>query len=87
MGVNAGRLTRRTDIQWIDAVDHVWGGVVAWLSVWSEVHTAQLMPLPGLSLASVKSRLVLPFWYRLTRRVCVCDAVDQWCLKRILDIR
>jgi len=32
----------------------------------------------SLSLASVKSRLVLPFWYRLTRvvpavkRVCVC---------------
>jgi len=42
------------------------------------LHMAQLMPLP-LSLASVKSRLVLPFWYRLTRvvpkravkRVCV----------------
>ena len=39
------------------------GGVLAWLSVWSEVqtcimHMAQLMPLPLLSLASVKSRLV-----------------------------
>ena len=42
---------------------------------------AQLMPLASLSLASVKSRLVLPFWYRLTRvvpdkgplnGVCVC---------------
>jgi len=22
------------------------GGVLVWLSVWSEVHTAQLMPLP-----------------------------------------
>jgi len=22
------------------------GGVLAWLSVWSEVHMAQLMPLP-----------------------------------------
>jgi len=22
------------------------GGVLAWLSVWNEVHTAQLMPLP-----------------------------------------
>ena len=31
------------------------GGVLAWSSVWSEVQT----------LASVKSRLVLPFWYRL----------------------
>ena len=30
----------------------------------ADVHMAQLMPL---SLASVKSRLVLPFWYRLTR--------------------
>jgi len=43
----------------------------------ADLHTAQLMPLP---LASVKSRLVLPFWYRLTRVVpdkgplngCVC---------------
>jgi len=31
---------------------------------------AQLMPLPSLSsLASFKSRLVLPFWYRLTQVV------------------
>jgi len=29
----------------------------------ADLHIAQLMPL---SLASVKSRLVLPFWYRLT---------------------
>jgi len=41
-------------------------GVLAWLSVWSEVHCR--LPrchshLP--SLAAVKSRLVLPFWYRL----------------------
>jgi len=45
---------------------------------------AQLMPLP-LSLAPVKSRLVLPFWYRLTwvvpdkgplnGWVCVCVCV------------
>jgi len=42
------------------------GGVLAWLSVWSEVqHMAQLMLLP-LTVSSVKSRLVLPFWYRLT---------------------
>ena len=90
-------------------------GVLAWLSVWSEV---QLMPLPltvscfnkiqigftflvpahlgspgkgplngcvcvCVSLASVKSRLVLPFWYRLTRVLpdkgllnrCVCACV------------
>ena len=37
---------------------------------------AQLMPLPvTVSLASVKSRLVLPFWYRLTRVVPVCVRV------------
>ena len=32
----------------------------------ADLHMAQLMPLPLMSLASVKSRLVLPFWYRLT---------------------
>ena len=45
------------------------GGVLAWLSVWSEVQTC-IWPswchCHSLSLASVKSRLVLPFWYRLT---------------------
>ena len=48
----------------------------------ADLHMAQLMPLP-LSLASVKSRLVLPSWYRLTRVVpekgplngCVCVCV------------
>ena len=48
------------------------GGVLAWLFVWSEVHTC-IWPswchCHSLSLASVKSRLVLPFWYRLTRVV------------------
>ena len=43
------------------------GGVLAWLSAWSEVQTF-LWPswchCHSLSLASVKSRLVLPFWYR-----------------------
>ena len=46
------------------------GGVLAWLSVWSEVHTCIWLSwchCHSLSLASVKSRLVLPFWYRLTR--------------------
>ena len=59
------------------------GGVLVWLSVWSEVQTC-IWPswchCHSLSLASVKSRLVLPFWYRLTRVVpdkgplngCVC---------------
>jgi len=43
----------------------------------ADLHMSQLM---SLSLASVKSRSVLPFWYRLTRVVlkkgplngCVC---------------
>jgi len=57
--------------------------VLAWLSVWNEVQTC-IWPswchCHSLSLASVKSRLVLPFWYLLTRLVqnkgplngCVC---------------
>ena len=65
------------------------GEVLAWLSICLEqgadLHMAQLMLLP-LAVSSVKSRLVLPFWYRLTRvildkgplngcvRVCVCNA-------------
>jgi len=62
------------------------GGVLVWLSVWSEVPTC-IWPIwchcRSLSLAPVKSRLVLPFWYRLTRVVpdkgplngCVCVCV------------
>ena len=48
------------------------GGVLAWLSVWSEVQTCMWPSwchYHSLSLASVKSRLVLPFWYRLNRVV------------------
>ena len=69
-------------------------GVLAWLSVWSEVQTC-IWPsgfhCHSLSLASVKSRLVLPFWYRLTRVVpdkkplngCVCDDISDFpCLER-----
>ena len=48
------------------------GGVLAWLSVWIEVQTC-IWPswchCHSLSLAPVKSRLVLPFWYRLTQVV------------------
>jgi len=61
-----------------------WGaGMVICLERGADLHMAQLMPLP-LSLASVKSRLVLPFWYELTwvvldngpvKRVCVCACV------------
>jgi len=46
------------------------GGVLAWLSVWSEVQTCirpSWFHCHSLSLAPVKSRLVLPFWYRLTQ--------------------
>ena len=64
------------------------GGVLAWLSVCSEVQTC-IWPsgfhCHSPSLASVKSRLVLPFWYRLTRvipdkellNVCVCVSVSR----------
>jgi len=44
-----------------------WGaGKVISLERGADLHMPQLMPLPLTSLASVKSRLVLPFWYRLT---------------------
>ena len=68
------------------ACEKLSGGVLAWLSVWSEVQTC-IWPswchCHSLSLASVNSRLVLPFWYRLTRvvpekgplNVCVCVCV------------
>ena len=48
------------------------GGALAWLSVWNEVQTC-IWPsgchCHSLSLAPVKSRLVFPFWYRLTQVV------------------
>jgi len=47
-----------------------WGaGVVICLDLGADLHMAQLMPLPltvSCSIASVKSRLALPVWYRLT---------------------
>ena len=61
-------------------------GVLAWLFVWNDVQIC-IWPswchCHSLSLASVKSRLVLPFWYRLTWIVpdkgplneCVCECV------------
>ena len=65
-------------------------GVLAWLSVWSEMQTC-IWPswchCHSLSLASVMSRFVLPFWYWLTRVVpekgplngcvCVCVSADS----------
>ena len=54
----------------------------------ADLHMAQLMPLPLWFLASVKSRLVLPFWYWLTwvvpeqgpLNVCVCVCCYRVCL-------
>jgi len=42
------------------------GGVLAWLFVWSEVTCIWPSRCHCHSLSLVKSRLVLPFWYRLT---------------------
>ena len=50
-------------IEWWDA------GMFICLERDAELHMAQLMPRHSLSLAAAKSRLVLPFWYRLTRVV------------------
>ena len=52
----------------IQPVKNLTGGVLAWLSVWIEMQTC-IWPswrhCHSLSLASVKSRSVLPFWYRI----------------------
>ena len=67
------------------------GGVLVWLFVWSEVQIC-IWPswchCHSLSLASVKARLVLHFWYRLTwvvpnkgplnGCVCVCLCDSFW---------
>ena len=62
-----------------------WGaGTVICLKRGADLHIAQVMPLPlTISCFSKKSRLVLPFWYRLTHvvpgkgllNVCVCVCV------------
>ena len=63
--------------------------VLAWLSVRSEVQTciwSRRCHCHSLSLASLKSRLVLPFWYWLSRVVpdkgplngCVCVCVHHF---------
>jgi len=59
------------------ACKKVSGGMLAWLSVWGKVQICiwpSCCHCHSLSLASVKSRLILPFWYRLTGKtgVCVC---------------
>ena len=72
----------------IRPVKNLSGGVLVWLSVWSEVQTC-IWPswchCHSLSLASVKPRLVLSSWCRLTRVVpekgplngCVCVYTSQ----------
>jgi len=61
-----------------------WGaGMVVCLERGADLYMAQLMHCHSLSLAPVKPRLVLPFWYRPTRVVlekgllngCVCVCV------------
>ena len=49
--------------EWSDA------SVVICLGRGADLHMAQQMPLPLTVSCSCKSRLVLPFWYRLTRVV------------------
>ena len=72
---------------------HKSGGVLVWLSVWSELQTcimAQLMPLPLTVSCFSKIQIgFLPFWYRLTWVVpdkgplngcvcvCVCNMHDK----------
>ena len=47
-----------------------WGaGVVICLGQGADLHTAQVIPLPLTIYCSSKSRLVLAFWYWLTRVV------------------
>ena len=52
------------------------GWVLAWLSVWSKVQTwiwPSWFHCHSLTLASVKSRLVLPFWYQVeVKRAVKC---------------
>ena len=64
------------------------GGVVICLERGADLHTAQLMPLP--LTVSCFSKIQIGFTFLVPAHpvcVCVCDAVDQWCLQRIQDIR
>ena len=73
----------RKGIRPVKETEWLGGGMVICLERGAELHIAQLMPLPLTLFASVKSRLVLPLWYRLTRVVtdkgplngCVCVCV------------
>jgi len=50
-------------------------GMVICLGQGADLHVAQLMPLPLTISCSSKSRLVLPFWYRLTQ--VVLDRIQE----------
>ena len=75
------------------------GEVLAWLSVWSKVQTCiwpRWCHCHSLSLASVESRLVLPFWYQLSwvvpekgplNGVCVCYSMWYCAVLRIVFCR
>jgi len=55
-----------------------WGaGMVMCLVQSADLHMAQLMPLPLNISCSSKSRLVLPFWCRLTQ--VVPDKIQEGC--------
>jgi len=63
------------------ACEKLSGGVLAWLSLWSELQTCichSWCHCHPLSLASVKSRLVLPFWYWLTWVVPQKGPLNGW---------
>ena len=85
---------------WLGGWKGIWpvknwsGGMLVWLSVWIEVQTCiwpSWCQSHSLSLASVKSRLVLPFWYGLTWVVpekgplngCVCVIYFHCCTTEI----
>ena len=84
---------------WASSLSNMSGGVLAWLSVWSVMQTC-IWPswchCHSLYLASVKSRLVLPFWYWLTRVpgqravkrvfVCVLDYENVRACKKQLQL-
>jgi len=60
VGWVAGRASGLYKTEWWDV------GMVMCLGQGADLHMAQLMPLPLTISCSTKSRLVLPFWYRLT---------------------
>jgi len=57
--------------EWWDA------GMVTCLDQSANLHMAHLMPLPLTISCSGKSRLVLPFWWQLTR--VVPDKIQEGC--------